>query len=567
MIINVNYDNMRIPKIYKPILQYHNCTEGVNLIKNLELYDIKSREDIVYILNDLSPGADDYVYMVSDTIKTTDNAREEQKSKYGSILSKIAPITRIVDGSFNKTAQITEVEEIYDVLVEYINGKLYIYHSIENEINKQAIIISLAQYEIKFIAVTPMNYLELKGKPLPKYDLLFLFRRLIVACMEANSSDLKIMVVHKNLKPYVKYYFRVDNSLVEYNKFEISVKEEMTMLKQVVDQLSSEQVSTVESTAKELSLNNVLCTDALECRLAITPTLAGYFANFRLKDAEEELYSLEKLGLDEETYNVLKFVSNKKYGGTFITGPMRMGKSTTMWGLMSEIIKKPVCCVEYSNPIESKSIIPQVPYSGNLAQLQQLLSVAKKQDINVIFLNEIPNSDIALKVRELINANVHVISTLHMSRIWHFPQTFNTFYGNEYKDFITQMNLIVNQRLVVKQCPHCKYTVDVEQLEPVIRKYLLAHGIKQVSENLGCEHCNNGELLNGKKVYTEYFLFTTEMITRLRTANSAGDMEQMVKDIVLKDDEYVRKKVAIDYKILEDIKAGTVSYRALYDLI
>lgn len=565
---NIIVENMQVYKIYKPVLTAHNVAEGKKLIDALELYGIKDREDIVYILNEYAPSPEDYIYIVDDTtIRSTSNAKVEQVGKFAKIYEPIPTIFRNKEQFDKKTEKVQNIESTYGVYLEINGDTIYVFHSLFDDINRDMLNLSFPMNSLKFIPVTPMNLIELQGKSKPKYDLLLLFRILIIECINRGGSDLKLFVIHENLEPKVKIYFRVDETVIEFNKFNITLHEEISMIKQIISQLSTQPLSVLDTGGDEMALKQPLCTNDIECRFTVSQTVPGYFANARFRDANEETYTLDNLKLDPHTIEALRYVSNKKSGGTFITGAMKTGKSTTLWALLREIQKNPWMCVEYSNPIEAKARMPQSEYHGNLVLLKQYLSLAKKQDINVILLNEVPNSDIAHYVRELINSNVHVLTTVHLSRVWHFPQLFATFYGEAYKDFITQMNLIVNQRIIVEQCPHCAYTIPVKQLDSRMRNYLLAHGIETVTENTGCEHCNKGELIGARKVYAEYFMFNNDVVTRLRHAENPGDMENIVKQIVLTDEEYVSKKVSIDMKVLDDIKGGRVSYKVLYDLI
>ena len=62
-------------------------------------------------------------------------------------------------------------------------------------------------------------------------------------------------------------------------------------------------------------------------------------------------------------------------------------------------------------------------------------------------------------------------------------------------------------------------------------------------------------------------MFTPEVISKLRTCNTPSEMEEIMQNIVLHDKEYVEKKVALDYKLLEAVKAKELSYKVLYDII
>lgn len=79
----------------------------------------------------------------------------------------------------------------------------------------------------------------------------------------------------------------------------------------------------------------------------------------------------------------------------------------------------------------------QVDYGGDESTLLNAVRLAKKQDVNVAYINELPNKEVAFSVRDLVNSSVYVLTTMHMDRLWHLPYKLKEYYGDQFKDVIS----------------------------------------------------------------------------------------------------------------------------------
>lgn len=565
----ITLEKLGIAPRYAVVLDYHDCNEGESLLYALEQYKILDRESIVTRLNSLLEEPDDYVFIVDD------------EKIYTLGVTKVADVDRLAlleyndiryyREDYNKSELpevFREVENYNNVHLELNNNMVFVCYSVLDNIDFRSIQIALSDYSIRFIPVTPMNLDELRGLPEKPRDLVLLFRRLIIECIEKGGSDFKLDVVYENLLPKVRVRFRVDETVIDCDKFDISVEEEEQMILSMLESNCKDVlIEQIKSGPIEGSIDNILCTNRLEARFGIFKSTVGYFINIRLREAEEVERTVDELGLDYHTVEAIEYAQQKLQGLTLITGPAKSGKTTTMWGMMTAMSKLPIQCVEYSNPVEAKMPLPQVTTQTNGVLLQQLLRVAKKQDINVAFLNEIPDSITALGVRDLVNSNIHVVSTFHINRIWHLPNKLSEYYGSEFKEILSQINLVVNQKMYVKQCPHCRYVMLTDNLPRRIREFLESNGISRVYGNKGCDYCNNGEMIGGRQPFAEYLEFTQDLIEELRQINNPLDMEVFLKEYLFNNEEYKAKKVALEYKLLDAIKEGKLSYKCLFTIL
>lgn len=551
----INLDSLNLAPAYERILEFHGYTKGMQLLDVLEIYKIFDRESLLNKINANCKRQQDFISNVDEEFThTVDNTLEPKELKRERLDEDFPP-------------ELLKVIDKFGVAIEVSGESLIIFASIATTFDLDALTLALVDYPSEIIFVTPKNFREITNTPEPERDLLFLMRRIAVECMKSGGSDLKLDVIHEDRKPRVRVQFRVDETIIESKLFtDITVGDEEFMLKKLLQDHSSLTLADIDSGYAEGYIESIICDSSIESRFGISKLLMGYYINIRIQALTPNNFSVDKLGLDYDTVAALEYTEKKLQGLTVITGPMKSGKSTTMWAMMGDMLKLPICCIEYSSPLEVKMELPQIDYNNNLQKLKGLLSVAKKQDINVAFLNEIPNTGIAQGVRDLLNSNVHVVTTFHLDRIWDLPHKLYEYYGDSYKNMMSQINLVVNQKMYVKQCPHCKTERLVQDLPSTLSEFLSSNDVTVVWDNKGCKYCNNGALKGGRIPKTEWILFDDQIIEDLRGYSEPRDMEKYLKDMLLRNEQFVSKRVALDYKLLDSIRTGELSYKELYTL-
>ena len=544
----------KLQNIYSDIIKAHQIQHGLPLLDFVIQYKILEKSEIVKIVNNLiNPNQfnEDYDFYYYDLENNSIYTRSEN--------IELPDAIALDDDLRNK--------ELHCAAIFYKTSDLiYVFCDMSQNVSYETIHTYLCNYSHKIINLSPSNFNELTGHTY-EYNPMLLLRRLIVECMHRGGANLKIepRVIHH--KPNIAVRFRIDKTVIEYTDFTITEELESSMLKTMLATTSSVDPTSIDKSGGVTGLSkHLLCNDLIEGRFGITKMMHGYLFNLRIQFITDEIRNIAHLGLDSYTENALRVISNKVNGLTIITGPMNSGKTTTLWAVMSEMLEKPISCVEYSTPVEAEFGLPQVDYGENLMRLHQMLSIAKKQDIDVAFLNEIPNKEIAQGVRDLLNSNVHCLTTFHLDRIWDLPHKLYEYYGEEYKDVLSQLNLVVNQKMFVKQCPYCLEKTSVDSLPNIYTKFLLKYGITSVYVNKGCEHCNNGELIGGVVILAESLLFTDKIITDLRGLNAPRDMEQYLKNLFLTNETFLQDSRSLEMKLVNGIKNKSLTYKSLLDL-
>ncbi|MCX5769763.1 MAG: GspE/PulE family protein, partial [Candidatus Hydrogenedentes bacterium] len=203
--------------------------------------------------------------------------------------------------------------------------------------------------------------------------------------------------------------------------------------------------------------------DATPCgkalRVSTFPTVEGEKLVIRVLDMDHALLSLDGLGFDAQTVEVLRSLVMRPNGAILLTGPASSGKTTTIYSLLNEIIlrRKPAPhTVTIEDPVECRL--------GRISQSQinvhagftyeAALKALLRQDPEVIMLGEIRDPETA---RAAIQAGLTghlVISTVHSGTA---AGVFTRLLDMGVEPYLVASSItgVLSQRLLRRTCPDC----------------------------------------------------------------------------------------------------------------
>ena len=521
----------KFPAIIRDLEEYGDFYEDRDKVLNMELYNLAERRDIVSAYS--SEGL--------NFINCTKVIQPEFLAPY---LKRIKE-----DGFFIEFAN--EKTKLVRLVIDYFKG---------NSIN-QNIEISLAAkgYKVEILYVTPLNYLELQeGEDvrLRLYRPLLFYKRLVYSAIESSSSDIHItnrIGEGDTCETYV--YFRILNSYRRQSNFRINREFADKLIHDLVTEYALEQaldLGTPEGV--KVSWLNPLYDNSCSLRITCSNSLAGYTAVCRISRMSVIGKCIEDLGFNYRMETTLKFLSTREEGITFITGAVRTGKNTTLVAMVNEAVDKEIKFMEYSAPVETIMPFEQADFKGNNESLLCYVDLAKKQDIDIVIISELPSKDLSKPVIDLVNSSIGVITTFHINRIWHFFYKLKNYFGEEYIDLITQVNGVVNQKMFIKQCPKCAHQHEVVERDfpPNIYKILMEYKIFTYYQSEGCLNCNYTGKLNEVQPFGEYIIFDDELKTRLLQCTEARFMEPIIKEYVIANES------SLEFAIKEGIDMGVL---------
>ncbi len=229
-----------------------------------------------------------------------------------------------------------------------------------------------------------------------------------------------------------------------------------------------------------------------DVRLSTVPTQAGERCVLRLLPRTQELLSIAKIGLDEESTATLSKLIRRTNGIVLVTGPTGSGKTTTLYASLADINSSDKNIITIEDPVEIRlagvgqiEVKPQIGLTF-AAGLRSVL----RQDPNVILVGEIRDLETAeIAIQASLTGHL-VFSTLHTNDA---AGAITRLIDMGVEPFLIGSSLVASlaQRLVRVLCVHCKepHTPTDEELRELGISRDELHG-RVIYQAVGCTECN-----------------------------------------------------------------------------
>jgi general secretion pathway protein E len=297
----------------------------------------------------------------------------------------------------------------------------------------------------------------------------------------------------------------------------------------------------------------------VDVRISTVPTSTGERIVMRLLDKTAKLYTLDEIGLSDANKGMLAEAINYTSGIILVTGPTGSGKTTTLYGSLTEIdttqknvltIEDPV---EYSLPGISQVQVATKKGLTFAAGLRSFL----RQDPDVMMVGEIRDLETAeVAIRAALTGHL-VFSTVHTNDA---ASTIARMVDQGVEPYLVASSLIlvIAQRLVRTICPHCKHLapIDDEWAAKLHKLGLTSAELgHEVAVGEGCEECFHTGY-SGRTAIYEFLPVDDVLRTQIMEGATASVMQksaiqrgmttlrldgcQKVKDRVTTADEVLR---------------------------
>lgn len=444
-------------------------------------------------------------------------------------------------------SNLKDIAAKHHVIIE--SGKWIVYVPLGVDLDTALLEIDIPSVSLTYKYIADCNYAMLKyglsGETLTSkfanLNPLLVFRRIVADAIETGTTDIHFVstYVDKVARQFVRY--RIQNSLVD-SKFKLDAALTKEILFQAISKLSTVSVSDLDSgSGITTDVTDIFDDGSTDLRITAHRVAAGFMCTIRIQSLNTTSLHVDELGMPAKDTSLIREIASHRTGLTFVTGKMRSGKNTTIFAMVNELVDLPIQIVEYSNPIETLMPYPQFDYKGDVDELVTKMALAKKMDIDVAVLNEIPNREVAFAARDLVNSAVGVFTTTHLDRVWNIPLKLQEFYGEDYKTVISQLNAVINQRMFrrwhVKDAEKRILDRDKGQFEAAawragVRNYFVPRNLEDVTYTL--------------QPLAEIVVFTDEMKHAMLEFDSPWKAEQMIRLNIQKEHGTLEDKVA-DY--------------------
>ncbi|HAK95139.1 MAG TPA: type II secretion system protein GspE [Planctomycetes bacterium] len=241
----------------------------------------------------------------------------------------------------------------------------------------------------------------------------------------------------------------------------------------------------------------------VDVRLSSVPTNFGERIVMRLLDKTARIFRLDEIGLEDAKLKTLRELLDYSHGIILLTGPTGSGKSTTLYGALSEMDHEELNIITIEDPIEY--------HIGGISQIQVSnkkgltfasgLRSLMRQDPDVIMVGEIRDAETAAIAVQAANTGHLVFSTLHTNDS---AGAVTRMIDLDVEPYLVSSSLVaaIAQRLVRRICPECRESYvpeDLELRQISIKREELPGGV--LWRGRGCDNCLGRGLYDRTAIY------------------------------------------------------------------
>lgn len=262
---------------------------------------------------------------------------------------------------------------------------------------------------------------------------------------------------------------------------------------------------------------------SIDIRMSTLPTQYGESVVMRLLNQSSGLRKLEDSGLPPELLARLRRQLSRPHGMILVTGPTGSGKTTTLYGALSELNEPGKKIITAEDPVEYRlPRITQVQINSKIdLTFSRVLRTFLRQDPDIILIGEMRDQEtVEIGLRAALTGHL-VLSTLHTNDAVDSALRMIDMGAPGYL-VASAVRAVVAQRLVRRVCPDCK-TTDV--LDESRQQWLAGRFPNQFGttfhKGAGCQNCNLTGY-RGRVGVFEMLELENEMMDKLRANDAVG---------------------------------------------
>jgi len=227
----------------------------------------------------------------------------------------------------------------------------------------------------------------------------------------------------------------------------------------------------------------------LDVRVSTLPTLHGESVVLRLLDATQQRFTIDRIGMADDTLAAVLRIASRPQGVMLSTGPTGSGKTTTLYALLERVRTGREKIVSVEDPVEYELPgVAQVPVQTcvGLSFARALRSILR-QDPDVLLVGEMRDPETAeICIQAALTGHL-VLSTLHTNDA---PAALMRLLDLGIADYLvtSTVDAVLAQRLVRRVCGECARDVTPDD---VARREMAADGwdTAETRSGEGCPTC------------------------------------------------------------------------------
>jgi type IV pilus assembly protein PilB len=355
----------------------------------------------------------------------------------------------------------------------------------------------------------------------------------IIDALNKRASDIHIEAAHEGV--VIKY--RVDGVLYKATEpLDIHFQGPIISRLKVMSELDISERRIPQDGRFKVRINN----KSIDFRVSIMPSAFGEDAVIRILDKESiasdlKGLTLDTLGMPAREIKRFRKMIREPYGMVLVTGPTGSGKTTTLYGALSEIHTGEEKIITIEDPVEYvlRGIV-QIPVNEKkgLTFARGLRSILR-HDPDKIMVGEIRDPETAqIAVQSALTGHL-VFTTVHANNVFDVLGRF-IHMGIDPYNFVACLNCVMAQRLVRKLCEKCKYPVQISD-EELIESAIDPEKCRGADfhDAKGCDECNHTgyrgreaivELLDLNDNIRELIIAKSSVVVLKKAASEAGTL-------------------------------------------
>jgi MSHA biogenesis protein MshE len=231
----------------------------------------------------------------------------------------------------------------------------------------------------------------------------------------------------------------------------------------------------------------------IDVRISTMPTQHGESVVMRLLNQSGGILKLDSIGMPPAMVKKFRAIVNRPNGLVLVTGPTGSGKTTTLYGALSELNTQERKLITVEDPVEYRLPgVNQVQVNEKIElTFARVLRSALRQDPDVVLVGEMRDQETAqIGMRAALTGHL-VLSTLHTNDAISTPIRLMDMGVPRYM-VATSLQAVMAQRLLRVICESCATTYEPSPSERTWLKQELGDTVdaRRYLHGRGCSHCN-----------------------------------------------------------------------------
>jgi MSHA biogenesis protein MshE len=324
---------------------------------------------------------------------------------------------------------------------------------------------------------------------------------------QVGASDVHIEPQEDNL--HIR--FRIDGVLHLQTEADIKIAPALALRLKLISELQISEKRLPQDGRFSITVRKQL----IDVRISTMPTQYGESVVMRLLNQGGGTLDLGTIGMPADMLRRFRAIIQRPNGLVLVTGPTGSGKTTTLYGALTELNTEAKKLITVEDPVEYRLPgINQVQVNEKIdLSFSRVLRSALRQDPDIVLVGEMRDTETAqIGMRAAMTGHM-VLSTLHTNDAISTPIRLLDM-GVPHFMVGSSLQAVLAQRLVRVICESC---TEPYELQPNEHEWLRAELKDQVDQHeyqhgRGCTHCN-GTGYRGRTGIYELLEMTNEIAT------------------------------------------------------